>query len=190
MLGIFKQFNWVDVLVVILFFRICYIAVITGLPSEFFKLIGTICAIYLSLHYFTELSDFVMMHSSVHKVPLEFLDFLSFLTLAIMGYLIFALLRNIFSHFIKMEAAPKLNKLGGLILGVVRGFFCVGLIVFILAVSTVSYLKKSAEDSCYGKRLFKSTVDTYSWLWNTVTSKFMRGEKFNKTILEIQEYFL
>ena len=50
---IIKQFNWVDIFVIILSVRVLYIAVKNGLPVELFKLLGTIAAIYLSLHYYT-----------------------------------------------------------------------------------------------------------------------------------------
>jgi len=187
LLDTIKQFNWVDILVVILLFRIGYIAIKNGLAVGFFKLLGALFAIYLSLHYYTGLSDFVRGRIGIKKLPLEFLDFLFFVALASLGYLIFVLLRTVFCHFIKTEAAPKLNQWGGFILGAVRGFLCVGLITFMLAISSVSYLKNSVKDSYSGRYLFKFTTDTYSWLWNAVTSKFMTGEKFNKTILEVQE---
>lgn len=185
-LNMIRQFKWVDILVVILLVRICYIAFLNGLVVEFFKLLGTIFGMYISLHYFTELSDFFRGYRVTERVPLQFLDFLCMICLIIIGYLIFVLLRNIFSRFIKIEAVPKLNRLGGLLVGGVRGFLCVSLVAFILAVSYVSYLKTSVESSYYGNRLFKVTTATYSWLWHNVSSKFMRGEKFNSTIPELQ----
>ncbi len=187
-LSIVKQFNWVDILVVILLFRIGYIAIKNGLPAELFKLLGIISAIYLSLHYYTALSDWIRAHIAAEKkMPLEFLDFLVFLVLAILGYLIFVLLRSIFYRFIKMEAVPRLNKWGGLALGVARGFLLVGLVIFMLVISSISYLKNSVKNSYSGRQLFNVATSTYSWLWNAIASKFMPGEKFNRTILEVQE---
>ncbi|MBM3246612.1 MAG: CvpA family protein [Candidatus Omnitrophica bacterium] len=188
LLDILKQFNWVDVLVIILLIRICYAAINNGFSAEVFKLLGTIVAIYLSLHYYTQLSDWLQAHGGkTEKLPLEFLDFLLFTLLVIVGYLIFVLLRSIFYRFIKMEAAPNLNKWGGLVLGIFRGYLLAGLVVFILVISSVTYLKTSVKNSYTGKPLFKVAVNTYSWLWNSITSKFMPGEKFNNTILEARE---
>lgn len=187
LLDIIKQCNWMDIFVVILLFRICYIATKFGLPVELFKLLGTILAVYLSLHYYTGLSDGLRQRFGAEKIPLEFLDFLVFLGLSLLGYLIFVSLRLAFYRFIKMEAAPGLNRWGGLVLGLMRGFLLTGLIIFIFTISTISYLKESARSSYSGSRLSKIAPATYSVLWNKFMSKFMPQEKFNDAVLEVQE---
>jgi uncharacterized membrane protein required for colicin V production len=179
---ILRQINWVDVFVVILILRVGYVAWKTGLPVEFFKLLGTITAIYLPCHYYTKLADFFRANLFAGKAALEFLDFPVFLLLAILGYLVFKLLRSVFSRFIKAEAVANLNNWGGLILGAVRGILLTGLIIFMLVLSNLSYLKNSVNDSYLGNRLLKVVPATYSWLWNSITSKFMPGEKFNEAI--------
>ena len=186
-----KQFNWVDILNIIILFRIGYVAFKNGLTSDFFKFLGTIAAIYLSMHYYTLFSDWIGKQIPVagDKLPLEFLDFLSFLSIAIIGYLIFVLVRIAFSRFIQMKAVPKLNKWGGLLLGIGRGFLLAGLLTFMLVISSISYLKESVASSYSGKYLLKIAPATYSSLWNVFFSKIMTNEKFNETILEIQKGF-
>ena len=181
-----KKFNWVDIFIIILFLRICYIAFQSGFLSEFFKLLGTISAIYLSLHYYTGLSDTLLKNSIFlkDKMPLKFMDFLCFVILVLVGYLIFVLLRVGLLKIMKMEAVPLLHKWGGLCLGVVRAMLLTGLIVFMLAISTVGYFKRSVKDSFMGKDFFEMPVTTYSFLWDTLASKFMMAEKFNKNISE------
>jgi uncharacterized membrane protein required for colicin V production len=189
LLNIISQLNWVDLVIIILLFRIGYIAIKNGLSVEIFKLLGTILAIYASLHYYTITSDYVRSLINKEEVPLEFLDFLSFSVLAILSYLAFVLLRSIFYRFIKMEAVPRLNKWGGFVLGLGRAFLLVGLVVFALVISSVTYLRNSAAGSYSGRRLFNVAPSAYSWLWNSIASKFMSGEKFNKAIAEVQENF-
>lgn len=188
-LDVITQLNWIDILIVILLFRIGYIAIKNGLPCEFFKILGIIAAIYLSLHYYTGLSDWVTdrMPVAEEKAPLEFLDFLMFLVLAIIGYLIFVILRTIFYRFVKIEAVRNLNKWGGFVLGIARGFLLVALVTFALEISSIGYLKNSVNSSYSGKRVLKLAPLTYSWLWNNLMSKFMTSEKFNQTIVEVQE---
>jgi uncharacterized membrane protein required for colicin V production len=190
LLDILKQFNWVDIVVIILLLRIGYIAFKNGLLIELFKLLGTTLAIYLALHYYTTFSDWINQRLPIlrEKVPFEFLDFLSFLALAILGYLIFVLLRSMFYRVInKIEAVPQLNHWGGLVLGLARGILFNSLIIFMLVISSIDYFKNNATDSYLDHRLFKIAPATYSWLWNSFMSKFMPNERFNKTILEIQE---
>lgn len=186
-LNVIKQFNWVDIFVIIILIRIVYIAIKNGLVKEFFKISGTILAIYLSLHYYTPLSDFIRSRFGLKNIPLEFLDFICFAVLAILGYAIFIVIREAFSRLINIEAVPKLNKWGGFILGIARVVLLSGLIAFALVISSVNYLKSSVIGSYSGKSMFKVASTAYVIIWNKLMSKFMSKEKFNQTILEVQK---
>lgn len=191
LLDILKRFNWVDILAVILLFKIIYSAAKEGLFTEFFKLLGTIFAVYLPLHYYTSISDQVRLKINAvsERFPLKFLDFLCFIILAIMGYLIFVLLRIAFHHFIKTEITQKINNWLAIILGLARSFLFCGLIMFTLFISSVEYLETSILNSYSGKYLFDAAPNTYSFIWNKITSKLMVKEKFNNTVIEIQKDF-
>ena len=185
-----QQLNFLDIVILILLFRICYVAVKTGLPVELFKLTGTFSAIYLSLHYYIFLNDLMRRKSDPAIMPLKFTDFLIFIFLAIAGYLFFTFLRVIFFNFIKLEAVPALSKWGGLALGFFRGIFLLGLICFALSVSNLSYLNKSAMSSYLAGRASNVAPDTYKWLWNTIFSKFMGSEKSNKNaVMALHNFF-
>lgn len=191
LLDTIRQFNWFDIFVVIILIRIGYIALASGLITELFKLMGTVSAIYLSLHYYTGISDFIRQQAFIKTLtaPLDFLDFICFMALAVLGYLLFVLLRSAFHRFIKMETAPRLNKWGGLVLGLARVYLLTGLITFMLVISTIGYLKDSAGNSYLGRRLFNIAPNIYNCLWNGIGSKFIAAEKSNETILEVQEDF-
>ena len=117
MIDVIAQFNFIDIIIIILSFRICYIAFQMGLPVELFKLLGIIFTTYISLHYYTGLSDIIQRWPLPEELPLEFLDFLIFIILALGGYLGFVVLRSMSYHFIKLEAPPRISQVGGLILG-------------------------------------------------------------------------
>ncbi len=191
LLEIIQQCNWVDVFIVILLLRIIYIALKNGLPIEMFKLLGVLLAIYISFHYYTLFSDWLgeRLPAIQEKSPLEFLDFFVFVVLAIFTYLVFVGVRITFYRFIKMEAVPRLSQFGGLILGILRGVLLVGLIMYALVISSIAYLNGSVHKSYLGRRFFEIAPATYSKLWNSIASKFMTTEKFNNTILEVQEGF-
>lgn len=185
--GIIKQFNWVDIFVVIILFRIGYIAIKNGLPVELFKLLGTLFATFLALHYYTGLADLMSVHLGLRKIPVAFFAFFYFLVLTILGYLIFVFFSNVFCRFIKMEATPKLNKGGGFILGIARGILVVSLVMFILVISSLDYFKNSVKDAYSGKLLFKVAPAIYSGLYNGIVSKFIPATKFNTAVWEVQE---
>jgi len=186
LLEFLKQINWLDIFLVILLIRICYISTRNGLPDQLFWFLGTIGAIYISLHYYVGFADFIGKRFLLTEIPIEYRQTISFVLLALAGYVLFVLLQKIFSRFIKMEATPRLNKYGGIVLGVIRGFLVSGLIFFIFLMSTVVYLQHSVHTSYAGRHLSRIAPATYSWLWNNLMSKFMPSEKFNSAVLKIK----
>ena len=188
-LDILKQLNWVDFLVIIVMVRIIYIALSSGFPLELFKLMGTFASLYLSMHYFTFFTDWMGARNpgTKERVPLQFMDFFSLVALAVLGYLIFLALRLVFDKFIKMEINQAVSKSVALLLGVVRGFLLASLVAFVMVVSDIGYLKDSVKSSYTGRRVCNAAVNTYSWTWNHLTSRFALGENFNKTVTEIQK---
>lgn len=186
---ILAQFNFLDVIILIILFRICYIAAKMGLSVEIFKLFGVIFSTYIALHYYTTLSDLIQRRFFPEAMPLEFMDFIIFLLLIITGYLCFVGLRSILFRFIQLNAIPKINHFAGLILGIGRGFLTIGLLTFTLAISSVNYLNSSVKHSYLGSQAFAISPQTYHWLWNNIFSKFSAHEKFNVTVTEAVDKF-
>lgn len=189
MTDLIRQFNFVDIIIIILSLRICYIAFQMGLPVELFKLLGIIFTTYISLHYYTSLSDIIGRRFLPKEMPLEFLDFLIFIILALGGYMGFVVLRSMFYRFIKLEASPRISQFGGLILGFARAFFTIGLLIYILMISSVKYLNDSIKYSYLGRSVYSIAPQAYGWIWNNITSKFSAKEKFNPTVTEVLERF-
>jgi hypothetical protein len=120
-------------------------------------------------------------------IPKQLLDLVIFLILAIFGYLVFVFLREFFNRLIKIEPSPQLARWGSLVLGIVRGILLSSLILFTLVISGLGYFRNSVIDSYLGKRLINAAPATYNGIWKAVMSKFMTGEEFNKSILQVQE---
>lgn len=189
MINAITRFNFLDIIIIIISVRICYIAFQMGLAVEFFKLSGVILATYVSLHYYTGLSDIIQRWFTPKGMPLEFMDLLVFIILATGGYLAFVILRSSFYRYMRLEAAPKISQFGGLILGMARLFFTIGLLIYILMISGVKYLNESVKYSYLGKRSALISADTYEWLWESIISKFSPKEKFNPAVTGVLERF-
>ncbi|MFA5198502.1 MAG: CvpA family protein [Candidatus Omnitrophota bacterium] len=189
LLNLLARFDFLDFIVLAVFLRICYISFKTGLSIEIFKLLGALFATYFSLHYYTMISDLIRRRFLPKEMPLEFMDFIIFLLLAILVYFGFIVLRTVLSRFIQLNAIPRLNQAAGLILGIGRGFLVVGLLSYSLAVSSVDYFKGSVKHSYLGSRAVSISPRTYGWLWNNVFSKFSGREKFNSTVNEVMDKF-
>lgn len=189
MIKAITQFNFLDIIIIIISVRICYLAFKMGLAVEFFKLSGVILATYVSLHYYTGLSDIIQRHFIPKGILPAFMDFLVFIILAAGGYLCFIVLRNSFYRYMRLEASPKISQFGGLILGAARLFLTIGLLIYILMISSVRYLNESVKYSYLGSRSVLISANTYGWLWGSVASKFSPKEKFNPAVSQTLERF-
>ncbi len=180
------NFNWFDIILLIVLTRICYNAVKSGIIAEFFKLIGIASAIFFALHYYSSLSAFIGKAFGSGPAPAEFIDFLSCSFIAAFFYLLLAVLRKTFFGLFKIEAPEGLNKWGGFLLGAVRAPLSCFLVIYLFAVSSVNYLKDSVATSYLGSKYYNSAGQFYAWLWNGLGSKLMSNENFNKAVTEIE----
>ena len=184
-----KQLNWVDIFVLILLFRICYIAFVKGLAIEFFKLLGTVFALYLAFHYYSTWARTASERLGLQSVPLSSLEFISFIALAAIGYVMFIFARLGVGKFMQTETVPLLDKWGGLILGIGRGVVLLAMFMFVFAASSFDYLKTSVEKSHLGGRIFYIGPSMYAAMWNGLLSKFAPQENLNKNVEEINKSF-
>lgn len=181
-----NQFNWVDIFVLILAIRIIYIAFKTGLKCEFFKLLGTLSATYLALHYYVSLSAFLNARIFNRPAPSSILNFVAFLFLLAFGYAIFFALRWVLSRVIKTDINPKLDRWGGLTCGVLRALLTASILLCLFLSSSAEYFRKSIRISFSGPRVARIAPDTYVYFWNALASKLQRTEKVNAAISDLQ----
>lgn len=185
--GILAKFNFLDFIILIVLFRICYIAAKTGLSVEIFKFSGVLFSTYTALHYYTAFSDLIQRRFLPEVMPLEFVDFLIFVLLIAVVYLCSVVLRSLLFRFIQLNAIPRINKIAGLLLGILRSFLVIGLISFGLVISSVTYLSSLTKHSYLGSRTLAIAPATYNWLWSSIFSKFSAEEKFNSTVMDAMD---
>lgn len=180
-----KDWNWIDIFIVILFVRICYISVKNGIFIELTKLLGTTLSIYLACHYYILAGNYLHAHIPL-SVKLEFLDFLGFFILVLIGYLVFLAFRATLGQLIRLEAVPLLNRWGAFIFGIFRAVLFCSLIMFMLFISSISYLRNSVTDSSFGIKILSVTPKVYTAVWDGFMSRFMFKERLNPIISQIQ----
>lgn len=185
--AIINQFNWVDIFVLILSLRILYIAFKNGLKFEFFKLLGTLCAVYLSLHYYTSLSGFLNARIFNRPAPSSLLNAVSFFALIIAGYAIFFAIRWMLSRVVKTDVNEKLDRWGGLVCGAFRALLTASIFLCLFLSSGGEYFHKSIRGSYSGAWVTRIAPDTYIFFWNGLASKVQKNDKANAAIGDLQK---
>ncbi len=184
-INLITQFNWIDILVVAIFVRIVYTAFKNGIWVELFRFFGILVAIYLSLHYYSSWAQGISDKLNYKDFQLKFFELFTFALPAGFAYLSFYIFRTTSSKFVNVEFVPKLSSWGGVIVGILRGFFSISLFLYFLLIPASDYFTKCVKTSFLGQKLVVIAPTTYNGLWDSIMSKFMTSEKLNKTVFEL-----
>lgn len=182
----FVGINWADFLIIAIILRMCYIGIRTGIGIELFKLVALWAATVVSFHiYTTPLSD--LLHDRLPALPLDAGDVFVFVVLVTGVVLVVRMIRESFFLLVKIEAQSALNKWGGMIMGLSRGFWIASIALFIMTISTVEYLEVSAKSSLFGSRLLRLAPKIYQASFEGVISKFFTNQKVNEEVSKAVE---
>ncbi len=179
-------FNWVDIFILLIFLICIFKGTRNPLVVEIFNVLGMLICVYMSYHYFSALSD--SLSKRVRFLDVATLDFLSFISIAILSYVTVVLLRKTVCHLFKIEAVSMLDRWGGLPLGFVRGLFVASIVLFVFYLPFINYFQQSARKSYLGSRLVWANVRVYEFLYNGIVTKFYAKEDFNKNVYEVVKF--
>lgn len=176
-----KKLNWVDIFVILFFLRTLYIGLKRGFVVEFFKLLGVLVAVVVSLHYYTRIGDFLNAKS---PLPLDFADFISLLVLASLITLLFKFIRDGFTVLFKTEVKSSINKAGGFLFSSLRAFALGSLILILMFSTTLTYFKDSIRNSFSQGIFLKIAPRIYSTCFENIMVKFFPNEQLNTSIFD------
>lgn len=141
---IILQINWVDVLVLILLFRISYVGFYKGLASELIPAIGTYAALIIALHYYSRMAIYIADHTPLNEGYSRLICYL--LLILIVKFLIFNVIESfLIGRIVEIHVVSLVDKIGGLILGIIRGALLVSLIIIALEITPIVYITDSVN---------------------------------------------
>lgn len=179
-LQFFRQFNWIDIIIFMVLIRILFMGLKHGIVSELLQLTGTLAGLYLGMHYFSGLSDYLRQHPGLKLVPRDMLSLLVFLTLVMMGYSILVGLRLALHKFLTVQVVPGVSRWGGCAASFLRGILACSLLVYALFIPQSHYLRASCRSALCGSVLLETGPRIYGWIWNGLAGRLMTGERFNR----------
>ncbi|MFA6321340.1 MAG: CvpA family protein [Candidatus Omnitrophota bacterium] len=141
---ILTKINWVDIIILIIILRTSYVSLQDGLSHEILPLIGSVCMLVFSLHYYNKIAIF--FYNNGLALPMAFLNLLGFVILAVCIGLLFKFFKVVVDKIIKVSWHPFIEKFGGLVAGIIRSAVLVSLILVMLMLIPLSYLQWSVRD--------------------------------------------
>jgi uncharacterized membrane protein required for colicin V production len=179
-----RQFNWVDILVVIVVIRILYIAFRQGLVVELFKLLGAFFAVFISLHYYSRLSDKVI---EATNIPAEETDLVILVLLIGLILIVFKFVREGFLVTFKIETKSIIDKWVGVFFGIARAALVSSLFLVALFFSQNEYMQNSIKRSYLGLKDLIISPQVYLSCFEGVYKKFSPEDKLNTALFETLE---
>jgi uncharacterized membrane protein required for colicin V production len=154
-----------------------FVGVKNGFISEFFKLLGVVAAVFVSLHYYSYYAAWVAHKTNVTWIYWDLVMF-AFLWLSVM--FIFKILRDGFFILFKVETNHEgFNKYAAGIVAVARGILVCSLSIFLILLTNNVPLKRMALHSYSYKIAGRAAVSTYGFLFYNIVEKLYVTEHYN-----------
>ena len=158
----FGRINWVDVLTLILLFRMGYIGFQLGLPAELVKLFAAVGGLCLGFFYYQTAGDILAAHTFL---GVEWASVLAMAVLVSGGYFLFTRFFRWVGRLGQMSFEKRLNQVGGLIIGLVRAVLVTSIVlVTCLQFSAASMQESIEQNSMSGKAISRVAPAVYDTL--------------------------
>ena len=172
-----KSINWIDIALVVLFVRTIFVGVKNGFISEFFKSIGLIIAVFVSLHYYSFLAAWVAKKTNITWGYWDLATFAA-LWFTVMFFFKFVI-DGIFILFKAETTHQGFDKYGSGIVAVGRGILLCSLTIFLVLLMHSSPLTRMTLHSYSYKIAGRAAVNTYSFLYSHLIDKLFVSEHYN-----------
>ena len=172
-----KSINWIDVALVCVFVRIIFSGVKDGLVAEFFKSLGIVLAVFVSLHYYAAFAAWVTLKTHLTWHYWELVIF-ALLWLAIV--VIFKFIKDGVLFLFKIETTHQgFDKYAAGVVAVGRALLVSSMTIFLILLIHHGFLTRMAFHSYGYKIAGRADVMTYSFLYNNLVNKLFAIGHFN-----------
>ncbi|MDE2222036.1 MAG: CvpA family protein [Candidatus Omnitrophica bacterium] len=172
-----KSINWIDVVLLFLFIRMIFIGVKNGFLSEFFKFLGVVTAVFVSLHFYSYVAAWTAQKT---HLSWGYWDLVVFACLWGLITLAFKFLRDGILLLFKVETTHEgFDKYAAGVVAVGRGLLVCSLTLFLILLIHNGPLTRMAVRSYSFKITGHAAVGTYSFLYNGLVDKLFPAGHYN-----------
>ncbi len=157
---ILSYINWVDIVIVVLLFKITYDGFRRGLSGEIIPLAGIFIALVSSLHLYESFGYLIGGHTPLNNAWGLFLCFVVIGTGIQAFFLI--IVKLLAGKIINVQVATLYDSILGVICGVIQGVLVVSFVLIAMRLLPVKYVRESVKDrSVFAARIIKTGMDAY-----------------------------
>lgn len=178
-----KSINWIDAALVLLFIRMIFAGVQNGFISEFFKSIGTVVAVFVSLHYYSMLAAWVALKTNI---AWDFWELTVFAGLWFGVWLLFKFAGQGIVFLFKVETNHEgFDKYAAGIVAVARGILVCSMTIFLFLLTYNGPVTRMTLHSYSFKIAGRAALSTYSFLYNNLVDKLFALEHYNAAAVKV-----
>ena len=159
-IGLFERVNWVDVLTLILLIRITYISSRIGVGKQIPPLILLVLILSVSLYNYRVIAYFFIDKYSFSSSLSVFFSYFLMIVLFLFIYHVTSRVTG-FCLSAGQSMPGGLEKVGGIVVGLIRSAFVIGIILIALVLVPVKFVGDSVKKSHLGSFLIRSNVKIY-----------------------------
>ena len=168
-----KSINWIDAALAFLLIRMIFVGVKNGFISEFFKFLGVVAAVFVSLHYYSFLAAWVAVKTNL---SCDYWDLVIFAGLWVAVTFFFKFFRDGILFLFKVETNHKgFDKYAAGIVAVARGILVCSLTIFLILLTHNGPVTRMTLRSYSYKIAGRAAVSTYSFLYNNLVEQVVCG---------------
>lgn len=181
MTAFLEKANWVDILVVILLIRGCYVGFSKGLRWEFFRFLGYIAAVLGAIYYYESIAESL---GAYLPVLYPFSNLLSFSGLYLIILFISKGICALAAKIIQTEVVSAFQRLTGFLSGLARGFILSALLLISFIFTALPYFEKSIRERSYsGQAIVRIAPVMYEWIATVIPC--LKADGRNEALLEL-----
>lgn len=178
-----QKINWVDIVSLAICIRAVFIGIKTGFVVEFFKSLGILFSIFITLHYFSDLTVFASTQITFLELPT--IAILAFFLLWSLSTLIFKLIREGVQFAFSIQAHPVVDRWGGAILSALRGVIVCGMVFYALLLSYNPGIIKMARESLSKTAVSFIPTGIYTGIYYGFVVKFFPTERMSQEAVDV-----
>lgn len=174
--------NTMDFLMAVVMATIICIGVRSGIITEFLKLFGIFCTIFIALHYYERFADFLRVQFFGKDASTVFV---AFSILAVLIFVIFTIVSRGWVLILKIKSYPAIDRYGGLFFSLVQSYFTCGLIFFALLLAKHDYATPKARQSMSSVIFRYVAADFYRASYSVLIKDFFPNEEINEEAFKL-----
>ena len=178
-----KSINWIDVALAVLLVQMIFVGVKNGFIPEFFRFLGVLTAVFVSLHYYCFLA---LWASEKTNFSLNYWELVIFSGLWFVVLFIFKFIRQGILLLFKVETNHQgFDKYAAGIVAVGRGILICSLTIFLILLTHNGPVTRMTLHSYGYKIAGRAAVGTYSFLYNNLVDKLFSGQHYNAAAAQV-----